>query len=283
MFERECDTLRARKRQLITLESKVQETIKNNFDEFARMLTDHRMNATPIRHGAVFNVQNNISIQYKQFEEHVDQLTNLVTRTCQILFQGKGQLFNKLIEQKKLLQDPAKMDASVSQAIDLAFDNKELASVSLELSQRQRSPTGKHRLQINSRQVISLEEGEDDSLIAQQNQMDNRFRDVNTGFDQLMQNQAKRQESMEQLLADQLPSNDVKDQSASQGSQNLIDQIQKFVRDNEDMDSQRIIDVGIQQQEMSYSEEQKSEANESVQSSVQSVKNQLNALLKQEI
>ena len=86
MFERECDTLRARKRQLITLESKVQETIKNNFDEFARMLIDHRMNATPIRHGAVFNVQNNISIQYKQFEEHVDQLTNLVTRTCQILF-----------------------------------------------------------------------------------------------------------------------------------------------------------------------------------------------------
>ena len=76
--------------------------------------------------------------------------------------------------------------------------------------------------------------------------MDNRFRDVNTGFDQLMQNQAKRQESMEQLLADQLPSNDAKDQSASQGSQNLIDEIQKFVRDNQDMDSQRIIDVGIQ-------------------------------------
>ena len=46
------------------------------------------------------------------------------------------------------------------------------------------------------------------------------------------------------------------------------------------MDSQRIIDVAVQQQEMSYSEEQRSEAAESAQSSVQSVKNQLDALIK---
>ena len=77
-----------------------------------------------------------LKTQYKQFEAHVDQLTNLVTRICRILFQGKGQLFNKLIEQKQNLRDPAKMDASVSQAIDLAFDNKDLVGISDELSQR---------------------------------------------------------------------------------------------------------------------------------------------------
>ena len=36
--------------------------------------------------------------------------------------------------------------------------------------------------------MISLEEGVDDSLIQQQNQMDNRLRDVNQGLDELMQN-----------------------------------------------------------------------------------------------
>ena len=64
--------------------------------------------------------------------------------------------------------------------------------------------------------------------------MDNRLRDVNEGLDVLMQNQAERHESMEQLLSNRLASEKEAD---SQGSQNLIDEIQKFVRDNQDMDS----------------------------------------------
>ena len=91
-------------------------------------------------------------------------------------------MFDKLIEQKQTLKDPAKLDANVSRAIDLAFDNKELASISGDLSHSQNEGKEKHRLKINSRQVITLEEAED-SLLQQQNQMDNVFRDVNEGFD----------------------------------------------------------------------------------------------------
>ena len=160
------------------------------------------------------------------FEERVDQLTDLVSRVCRILFQSKGAVFDKLIEQKKTLKDPAKLDANVSRAIDLAFDNKELASISGELSQSINEEKEKHRLKINSRQVITLEEAEDsflqqqnlvkaeDSLLQQQNQMDNRFRDVNEGFEQLMQNQAERHESMKELMSNQMPER----QNDSQGS-----------------------------------------------------------------
>ena len=53
---------------------------------------------------------------------------------CRVLFQSKGHIFNKLIEQKQNLKDPAKIDASISQAIDLAFENKELTNLSAELN-----------------------------------------------------------------------------------------------------------------------------------------------------
>ena len=59
------------------------------------------------------------------------------------------------------------MDASVSQAIDLAFDNKELASISGDLSyiQNESKENQKRKLKINSGQMITLEEGADDSLL----------------------------------------------------------------------------------------------------------------------
>ena len=86
LFERECDTLRTRKRQLIMLESKVQQTVKDKFDEIAKMLVDHRMKHSSIQQNFNVNVHGGLDFQYKALEERVDQLTGLVSRICRILF-----------------------------------------------------------------------------------------------------------------------------------------------------------------------------------------------------
>ena len=159
----------------------------------------------------------------------------------------------------------------MSQAIELAFDNRDLASISGDLSHGH-NDAKKHKLKINSRQMITLEEGGDDSLMHQQNQLDDRLRDVNEGFDQLLQNQAHRNESIEQFMSNQMI--DGKNEE-SQGSQNLIDEIQKFVRENQDMDSQKIVVTDAEKQ----AQQENLQAEESAHSSVQSVKSKLNKFL----
>ena len=42
--------------------------------------------------------------KYKDFEGRVDQLTQLVEKMIRVLFQSKGALFDKLIEQKQLFK-----------------------------------------------------------------------------------------------------------------------------------------------------------------------------------
>ena len=39
MFERECETLRTRKRQLIMLEARVQQTVKEKFETLQKLIT----------------------------------------------------------------------------------------------------------------------------------------------------------------------------------------------------------------------------------------------------
>ena len=51
-----------------------------------------------------------------------------------VLFQSKGALFDKLVEQKQLLKDPQKLDASVNRAIDLAFEKRDLTNLTEDLS-----------------------------------------------------------------------------------------------------------------------------------------------------
>ena len=49
------------------------------------------------------------------------------------MFQSKGQIFNKLIEMKQ--GDPEKIQTDVSRAIDLNFDNRDLAVLSASLKE----------------------------------------------------------------------------------------------------------------------------------------------------
>ena len=85
------------------LESKVQQTVKEKFDEIAKMLTDHRSHSSVNNN---FNINIGLSRGYVEFEGKVDQLTNLVDKMIRVLFQSKGALFDKLVEQKQLLKDP---------------------------------------------------------------------------------------------------------------------------------------------------------------------------------
>ena len=131
LFERECDTLRTRKRQLIMLESKVQQTVKDKFDEIAKMLTSHRTHSSVNNN---YNISIGLNERYLEFEGRVDQLTDLVDKMIGVLFQSKGALFDKLVEQKQLLKDPQKLDASVNRAIDLAFEKRDLTNLTEDLS-----------------------------------------------------------------------------------------------------------------------------------------------------
>ena len=85
------------------LESKVQQTVKEKFDEIAKMLTEHRTHSSVQQN---VNINFDLSQKYKDFEGRVDQLTQLVEKMIRVLFQSKGALFDKLIEQKQLLKDP---------------------------------------------------------------------------------------------------------------------------------------------------------------------------------
>ena len=56
-------------------------------------------------------------------------MNDLVNKLCSVLFQSKGQFFNKMLEQKRSLNDPQKIETDVSRALDLAFDNKDFAAL----------------------------------------------------------------------------------------------------------------------------------------------------------
>ena len=62
----------------------------------------------------------------------------------------------------------------------------------------------RHKLKINSKQVITLEEPQEDSLQQQEKQLDCRFRDLNEGFEQLVLSKAQRDESIKQFMSNQI-------------------------------------------------------------------------------
>ena len=86
------------------------------------------------------------------------------------MFQSKGQLFNKMLEQKRSLNDPQKIETDISRALDLAFDNKDLAVLSTLKEAESIEPVygggggitsvkreKEFKLKLNSKHQISLE------------------------------------------------------------------------------------------------------------------------------
>ena len=61
------------------------------------MLTEHRTHSSVNQN---VNINFDLGQRYKEFEGRVDQLTQLVEKMIRVLFQSKGALFDKLIEQK---------------------------------------------------------------------------------------------------------------------------------------------------------------------------------------
>ena len=94
-------------------------------------------------------------------------------RVCQIFGQGKGKIFDRMLELKRTINDPQKIDTDASRALDLAFDHKDIVNLTaLKEEEPQGTGTGsgiesntgtkkapvRDRLKINSEQMISLEE-----------------------------------------------------------------------------------------------------------------------------
>ena len=127
-----------------------------------KSISDHMLRPKHVssQQNVTINVHESLQPQMQFLEERVDQLNELVEKVCSIFFQSKGHFFNRMLELKRSMNDPQRIDTDVSRALGLAFDHRDLSGL---VAQRDSSQSGqnrsrKERLKINSEQQISLEE-----------------------------------------------------------------------------------------------------------------------------
>ena len=150
-----------------------------------------------------------------------------------------------MLEQKRAGNDPNRAESDASKALDLGFDNKDFqalrtirddsAPIDIErlsgidnqgkLSSKQ---SRDFKLKINSQQQISLEEKNDFASQADNDESPKLYEA------ELTVEQGKEEENRinAMLLSDQDEKN-----MHSQGTKNMIDEIQRFVQENQALDS----------------------------------------------